>query len=58
LLDRTSFREDREGKTKTSQPWDTSLLRIEFLIPKSIATIFNFLEDSTSLYLKSKVVCV
>ena len=30
LLDRTSFREDREGKTKTSQPWDTSLFRIEF----------------------------
>jgi len=48
LLDKTSFREDREGKTKTSQPWDTSLLRIEFLIPKSIATIFNFLKDSIS----------
>ena len=42
LLDRTSLREDLEGKTKTSQPWDTSLLRIEYLIPKSIATIFNF----------------
>jgi hypothetical protein len=58
LLERTSFREEREGKTKTSQPWDTSLLRIEFLIPKSIATIFNFLEDSSHLFLKSKIVCV
>ena len=58
LLDRTSFIEDREGKTKTSQPWDTSLFRIEFLIPKSIATIFNFLEDSAFLILKSKLVCV
>jgi len=43
LLESTSFREDREGKTKTSQPWDTNLFRIEFLIPKSIATILNFL---------------
>ena len=58
LLDRTSFREDREGKTKTSQPWDTNLFRIEFLIPKSIAIIFNFLEDSVFLFLKSKIVCV
>jgi len=54
LLDRTSFREDREGKTKTSQPWDTSLFRIDFLIPKSIATILNFLLDSEYLFLKSK----
>ena len=58
LLDSTSFIEDREGRTKTSQPWDTSLFRIEFLIPKSMATIFNFLDDSTYLFLRSKFVCV
>ena len=56
LLDSTSFREDREGRTKTSQPWDTSLFKIEFLIPKSIATIFNLLGISTYLFLTSKFV--
>ena len=56
LFDRTSFVEEREGRTKTSQPWDTSLFRIEFLIPKSIATILNFFGDSEYLFLTSKFV--
>jgi len=30
LLDRTSFREDREGKTKTSQPWIQVCLELNF----------------------------
>ena len=30
LLDRTSSREDWEGKTKTSQPCETSLFRLNF----------------------------
>ena len=58
LLDKTSLREERQCQSQTSQPWDTSLLRIELLIPKSIAIIFNFLEDSSYLFLKSKIVCV
>ena len=31
LLDRTSFKEELEGKTKISQPWETSLFKIDFL---------------------------
>ena len=58
LIDRTSFNEDREDKIKTSQPCETSLFKIDFFIPKSIATIFNFLKFSTYLFLKSKIVCV
>ena len=42
LLDRTSSREDREGKTKTSQPWDTSLFRIEFLIQNQLPQFLTF----------------
>ena len=46
LLDITSSREDRDGRTKTSQPWDTNLFKIDFFIPKSIATTLSLLDFS------------
>ena len=58
LLDKTSFRVDREGKTKISQPWDTNLFKMDFFIPKSIATIFNLFDLSAYIFLTSKSVCV
>ena len=44
LFSRTSFKDDREGKTIISHPWETNLFKIDFFIPKSIATIFNLLK--------------
>ena len=58
LFDKTSFRDELEGKTKTSQPWETSLFKIDFFIPKSIAIIFNFLELYEYTFLISKFVSV
>ena len=58
LLDRTSFKDDREGKTKISQPWETSLFSIDFFIPKSIANILNLLDFFECLFLTSKSVAV
>ena len=43
LLDKTSSKEELDGRTKIAQPCETSLFKIDFYIPKSIATIFNFL---------------
>ena len=42
LLARTSLKEDWEGKTKISQPCETSLFKIDFFIPKSLLFCRNY----------------
>ena len=56
LSDKTSSMEEFDGKTKTSHPCETSLFKIDLLIPKSIATIFNLCAFVDFLILSSNLV--
>ena len=57
-FDKISSKLELEGKTITSQPCETSLFKMDFFIPKSIATIFSLMGLSEYFFLLSKPVSV